>query len=126
MARLLAVFVHVVGEDGENVVLAPGSKVPGWAKDQVTNPKAFASTGDDKDEDTAPAAVADDLAGEYEDESFSVLQSIAKARSLSGQGNKAALVARLEADDREKAAELDAAAALAAADIAATTSTITE
>ncbi|GAA1138398.1 hypothetical protein [Nocardioides aquiterrae] len=55
MTQKLTTFVHVVNPDTlENVVLEPGQTVPSWAKDQVTNPKAFEATDDE------PTAAADE------------------------------------------------------------------
>lgn len=137
MARVLAAFVHVVDEDGNTAVLAPGTTVPAWAKAQVTNPAAFVAGGEQEpDADEAPTTEKPDEVPEtepepvevlevapepvevletpapekpIEDMSFGELQAAAKSRGLSGAGTKNALVASLEADDREKAADTAAA-----------------
>ena len=135
MARVLAAFVHVVDEDGNPVVLTPGTTVPAWAKAQVTNPAAFAAGGEQESDageaptpekepetepekplevsETAPepVEVPESPAPEkpIEDMSFGELQAAAKSRGLSGAGTKNALIASLEADDREKAADTAAA-----------------
>ncbi len=48
---------------------------------------------------------------DYSTIGFPALQALAKTRELSGAGNTAALIARLEADDRDKAITAQTAAA---------------
>lgn len=63
--------VHVRRPGGERVILKAGSKVPGWASDLVTNPKAFEDyDGADESEATRdllaaaePTAGASQVAG---------------------------------------------------------------
>lgn len=42
MAKL-AVFVHVLGDDGQMHVFGPGDDVPDWAAKKITNPDAWAA-----------------------------------------------------------------------------------
>lgn len=59
MSQKLTTFVHVLHPDTlENVVLKPGESVPSWAKEQVTNPKAFEAT--DEEPTVAPDGGTDD------------------------------------------------------------------
>lgn len=128
MARVLSAHVHVYKEDGTVTVLLPGETVPSWAKAQVTNPAAFVDNGTDETE--AVTATTSDTAtepiGDYDAMTFSDLQGALKKRTLSAQGDKGTLIARLEADDRDNTAALIAADNKAAADRVATTSQITE
>lgn len=123
MSRALAAYVHVVGEDGQPVVLAPGTEVPAWAKDQVTNPLCYADGASPeavaeaqaatKEPETVKADMADgkgDADAGYSARKAADLKQIAGERGLSAEGTKDELVARLEADDREKADAAPAAA----------------
>lgn len=168
--RKLAADLHLVGEDGQTVVLPAGSTVPSEYKKLVTNPNVFVEDEDetvdpaiaeaeaaqaaaDADAATAKAAAeaaakaevdaaqaqaqadADALAAQaaqaaandaaaaaqaeaeaaavaaaaqtvdYSALSFPDLQGLAKTRGLSGAGNTATLIARLEADDRDNTKE---------------------
>lgn len=96
---VLASFVHVTKKNGEVVVLEPGQKVPAFAKDQVTNPAAFADA--EADEQTEESG--GDPQG-YAALDLDALQAALKERELPQDGTEAELVARLEADDAEKAA----------------------
>lgn len=106
MARkFLAADVHV-DRDGQTVVLQAGSKLPDWAKELVTNPKAFTSapeSTEDADEQGASEPVPyakwkkDDLVAEL------------KLRELPQEGTNAEQAERLEADDAEKKAAAEAA-----------------
>lgn len=118
--RKLASYVSVVGEDGNAVLLAPGTRVPEWAREQITNPKAFGDIADDAEGEststtTGTPSAADDQTGAvpepdpeadkaYADREYRSLQTAAKNRGLSAAGDTPTLIARLEADDREKAA----------------------
>lgn len=66
MSKQLATYVHVFDENHETHVFGPGDKVPGWAKKQITNPKAWAAaeSDDDLDEDLE----SDDETEELEDD----------------------------------------------------------
>lgn len=52
MARRLASFVYVMGEDHQAIWFGPDDTVPKWAAEQITNPKAWVDTDA---EDPAPA-----------------------------------------------------------------------
>lgn len=119
MARVLAAFVHVWGEEGRQVALAPGTEVPAWAVSQVTNPKAYADGSPEAVKATDDAPVHRPLPDRLR---HAELKAVAKARGLSAAGSASVLTRRIEADDREKAAAASAAATKTAADIAATTS----
>lgn len=125
--KVFATNVHVE-RDGEPVVLTAGSPVPGWAKDLVTNPKAFASvevpdeepaasgptgqgeqpqaTDSEKSEYVAKRAGVDDVPP-YDQWAYHELQAEAGAngRALDGggQGKQDELIARLAADDAAQA-----------------------
>jgi len=36
--------VHVTDENGDNHIFSPGDSVPKWAKEKITNPKAWAES----------------------------------------------------------------------------------
>jgi hypothetical protein len=56
VSKKVTTFVHLTHPDTQQaVVLKPGDTVPAWAKDLVTNPKAFAATASTPAEDQAPA-----------------------------------------------------------------------
>ena len=123
-AGKLATSVRVTDEGGRHVVIAAGDEVPAWASKQIVNPKAW--DGDDVpawaskqivnpkawDGDDAPEAktidAGEDPASEgYESKTVADLRVEIKARNetrddesrVSGVGNKADLIAALEADD---------------------------
>lgn len=128
MARVLSATVHVYQEDGTVMVLSPGDVVPDWAKSQVSNPAAFVDDGtNEREADTAPSSDSVPESREpYGDRKHSDLQVALKSRDLSAQGDKATLIARLEADDRERYAALEAEENKAAADRVATTAQLKE
>ncbi len=105
---VLAAFVHVTKKDGEVVILEPGQKVPSWAAKQVTNPNAFADAEPDELETKPPAGAGGGQGGEnpptYADQDEDALRGLLKERELPQDGDKAALVARLEQADQEAAA----------------------
>lgn len=163
--RKLAADVHVIGEDGQAVVLPGGTKAPKWALEQITNPACFVDENDEqgsdeaeaeaaakaqaatdaaaaeaaaKDADAAAAQAAADAAAaqvqadadakaaadakeaaekaaaeaeaakgavDYASIKFPELQALVKSRGLSAAGNTETLIARLEADDRDKSKE---------------------
>jgi hypothetical protein len=135
--KVAASYLHLLGEDGQPVVLTPGQVIPEAIAHRVTNPAAFtvieeapvappADAGTptaDAGTPTADAGTPEVAAPSYEDKAFADLQATAKSRGLSGAGTVAVLIARLEADDREKAAEAAADAIKTAANVAATTGT---
>lgn len=53
MARKLATYVHVHGEDGRSHAFGPADDVPAWAVKKITNPAAWAEEPED---DSAPPA----------------------------------------------------------------------
>lgn len=132
--RVLAAFVHVVDEHDQSVVLVPGTQVPAWAASQITNPKAYVrkesapveapvrvaepvapappvapvtepTTTPETETPPASDGKAVESGKPYGERSFPELQVALKSRGLSAQGNTKTLIARLEADDRDKAAE---------------------
>lgn len=108
-ARKLKAYVHVAGR-----VFAPGDVPPKEFADQITNPSAWdgdapvseGPDGDEKagDEKSVPSVYAkvkvEDLKAEIEGRNVD-REDDAK---LSSDGNKAALIGVLEADDAEAAA----------------------
>ena len=100
----LATSVRVTDEGGRHVVIAAGDDVPAWASKQIVNPKAW--DGDAPEAKTIDAG--EDPASEgYESKTVAELRAEIKARNegrddesrVSGDGNKADLIAALEADD---------------------------
>jgi hypothetical protein len=93
--------------DGAHTLLPAGSSVPGWAKDLVTNPKAFV--------DAVPAPAEGESGndsgkpGEYSTWKNGDLKAALKERDLPVGGNHDELVARLIEWDAEKAKEAAAA-----------------
>lgn len=115
-------YVHVPGGVEGVTVFKPGDIIPAEFADQVTNPGAFevladatatpvtatgAPSGDGGGDAPPPATEQSTEVPEadlpYDERKFASLQAVAKARGLSGAGKAEELVARLEADDREKA-----------------------
>ena len=103
-AGKLATSVRVTDEGGRHIVIAAGDDVPAWASKQIVNPKAW--DGD------APEAKKTDADGEpaaegYESKTVAALvagldlgaQGRDDESRVSGDGNKADLIAALEADD---------------------------
>ena len=107
MTRRAAASVRVISPEGAHVVLSPGDEVPDWAAEQITNPDAV--------DDDAPAPEASDTEpadgpvspANYESLTVVELRARIKARNegrddasrVPGDGNKADLIAALEADD---------------------------
>ena len=103
-AGKLATSVRVTDEGGRHVVIAAGDEVPAWASKQIVNPKAW--DGDAPEAKTIDAG--EDPASEgYESKTVADLRVEINARNetrddesrVSGDGNKADLIAALEADD---------------------------
>lgn len=103
-AGKLATSVRVTDDGGRHVVIAAGDDVPAWASKQIVNPKAW--DGDAPEAKTIDAG--EDPASEgYESKTVADLRAEIKARNegrddesrVSGDGNKADLIAALEADD---------------------------
>ena len=103
-AGKLATSVRVTDEGGRHVVIAAGDDVPAWASKQIVNPKAWdsdAPEAEKTDADGEPAAEG------YESKTVAELRAEIKARNegrddesrVSADGNKADLIAALEADD---------------------------
>lgn len=57
MAKTLNTTVVVRDPNGATVVLQPGVKVPGWAKDKITNPNVWTSSKDDDASDSQESSV---------------------------------------------------------------------
>lgn len=103
-AGKLATSVRVTDECGRHVVIAAGDDVPAWASKQIVNPKAW--DGDAPDTEKTDAA-GEPAAEGYESKTVAELRAEIKARNegrddesrVSGDGNKADLIAALEADD---------------------------
>jgi len=55
MSKLITT-VHVVDKHGDNHIFSPGDNVPKWAKEKITNRKAWA---EETDEDAAATAAAE-------------------------------------------------------------------
>ena len=103
-AGKLATSVRVTDDGGRHVVIDAGDDVPAWASKQIVNPKAW--DGDAPEAKTIDAG--EDPASEgYESKTVADLRVEIKARDetrddesrVSGDGNKADLIAALEADD---------------------------
>ena len=103
-AGKLATSVRVTDEGGRHIVIAAGDDVPAWALNQIVNPKAW---GGDAPEAKTTDAGEDPAAEGYESKTVADLRAEIKARNegrddesrVSGDGNKADLIAALEADD---------------------------
>ena len=103
-AGKLATSVRVTDEGGRHVVIAAGDDVPAWASKQIVNPKAW---GGDAPEAKTIDAGEEPAAEGYESKTVAELRAEIKARNegrddesrVSGDGNKADLIAALEADD---------------------------
>lgn len=101
MAKRLKAYVHVNG-----TVYGPKDKVPADVAALIVNPKAWAGKGDDVEEEDEEEQ-AERLTGDYSEATGPALKAEIAARNegrdddakLSASGNKAALVAVLEADD---------------------------
>ncbi len=107
MARkVLGSYVHVTNKKGEAVVLSPGQELPGWAKDIVTNPKAFRDEETVESQSESGGSESTSEAASYAALDLSGLKAELKKRELPQTGNKAELIERLEKHDAElKAAE---------------------
>ena len=103
-AGKLATSVRVTDDGGRHVVIAAGDEVPAWASKQIVNPKAW---GGDPPEPEKTDADGEPAAEGYESKTVAELRAEIKARNegrddesrVSGDGNKADLIAALEADD---------------------------
>ena len=103
-AGKLATSVRVTDEGGRHVVIAAGDDVPAWASKQIVNPKAW---GGDPPEPETTNADGEPATEGYESKTVADLRAEIKARNegrddesrVSGDGNKADLIAALEADD---------------------------
>lgn len=108
MGKKLAKYVHVVDEDGRNVVLEPGSSVPSWAKDQVVNQKAFEEV-DDEAVVVVPPPSDPDKVKPLKEWTVKDLKAEVDSRNegreddakivVGGKGNKSDLAKALEADN---------------------------
>ena len=129
MGRKLARTVYVTGASGEQVRFSPGDDVPAWAEKAITNPKAWEGDADGEqpeqatDDDqmakyrewdgTIPSASQEDDTSNQDAERDYAAMTVLELRALirtrnegrdeadrvSGDGNKADLIAALEADD---------------------------
>jgi hypothetical protein len=119
MGRVLKHDVHVVHDRNQVTVLRAGDEVPEKFAALVVNEKAFVETAEDETTATAATEVApagaivettggDDttaLVAPYDEKlSKDALVAELTRRELPTSGNKPELIARLEADDRDKAA----------------------
>ena len=103
-AGKLATSVRVTDEGGRHVVIAAGDDVPAWASKPIVNPKAW---GGDAPEAEMTNADGEPAAEGYESKTVAELRAEIKARNegrddesrVSADGNKADLIAALEADD---------------------------
>lgn len=67
MTRRLSAYVHVRGADGGMVAFGPDDDVPGWAAEQIKNPKAWADDDDVVVVD-APSGDGPDVGGGEDDD----------------------------------------------------------
>lgn len=121
-AKKLAYFVHVVDADGESHAFGPEDDVPGWAAKAITNPSAWGEEADGDPLAPPPAGppatgqVNDSGSGKsVKDMNKTELQAEVDKRNearedehkivVGGNGNKADLVAALEADDSAAAGD---------------------
>lgn len=101
MARTLNTYVTVHRRDdkgemtGESGTFGPKDALPDWARQGITNPHVW----DGADE----KAAAEGDSSQYESMKLDELKGALAGRELPTNGNKADLVARLEADDTAKA-----------------------
>lgn len=96
MAKVLATHVHVFKEGAsEATILEAGSKVPDWAKDQVTNPAAYVDAPKGKTSDSDD----DTSSSDYASWKYQRLVAEAKKRELPTSGKAPDLIARLTEDD---------------------------
>ncbi|GIT80185.1 hypothetical protein LLS1_18540 [Leifsonia sp. LS1] len=102
--KILGSYVHVKDKKGDVVVLSPGQELPGWAKEQVTNPNAFRDD-DAVEPESTPTSTEQQPTG-YAALETAALKAELKKRELPQTGKKAELIERLEKHD----AELKAAA----------------
>lgn len=105
--KVLRSYVHVANKNGEAVVLSPGQELPGWAKEQVTNPKAF-SDGETVEQRSGQTTTEQEPSG-YATLDNPALKAELKKRELPQSGNKAELIERLEKHDAEQKAAAAAA-----------------
>ena len=119
MARLAA-YVHVTDPEHGTAAFGPDDEVPAWAEKHITNPKAWADppapqavdddpdTEDEGDGDTPPAPPADPEKPPYGQWKVDQLREEISRRNdirdadhirVDEPGNKAELVAALQADD---------------------------
>lgn len=116
MSRKLASYVYVTNpETGAAATFGPDDDLPSWAEQAITNPKAWSDTDEavaleesaqfeHPDSEPDPGA---GRSGDYESQTVAELRAEVKARNegrddadrVSGDGNKADLVAALVADD---------------------------
>ena len=117
MSRKLASYVNVTNpETGAAATFGPDDDLPSWAEHAITNPKAWSVTDESVSEsaqsehpDSEPDPGAG-RSGDYESQTVAELREEIKARNegrddadrVSGDGNKADLVAALVADDEAR------------------------
>lgn len=116
MSRQLAASVPVRNQEGAIVVLAAGSEVPDWAKDQITNDAVYGEAESAPVGDFVTIEAASDVAGDggepftdaavaagapdYSAMKVADLRQVAGERGIDTDGvSKADLVAALEAAD---------------------------
>ena len=120
MGRVLKHDVHVVHDRNQVTVLRAGDEVPEKFAELVVNEKAFREAAEDESTATAATEVAPagatvvttggdtsstGLSAPYDEKlAKDVLVAELTRRELPTSGNKPELIARLEVDDRDKAA----------------------
>ena len=108
MSRKLASYVNVTNpETGAAATFGPDDDLPSWAEQAITNPKAWSETDEAVSLEADPGA---GRSGDYESQTVAELREEIKARNegrddadrVSGDGNKADLIAALVADDEAR------------------------
>lgn len=110
MGRRLAGFVHVTAPDGGAAVFGPDDELPAWASKAIPNAKAWADdegTQGAPEKAEVPAAANDDAPADYQGMKVADLRALIAERNegrdeddlIPDDGNKADLIAALEADD---------------------------
>jgi hypothetical protein len=105
--QVLRTYVHVTNDKGETTIFEPGQELPAWAAKLAQNPKLFVDEEASESESTETQPPAGGATGEqkpYAEQDEDALRDLLKGRELPQDGDKAALVARLEQADAEAAA----------------------
>lgn len=111
MSRRLAFHVHVADEHGEIHEFGPDDQVPAWAQKAISNPSAWAEEPDTEPAPGNPATEGEpvDYASWKKDQLEAEVDRRNEDREdddlieVEAPGNKAELVAALQADDAARA-----------------------